>query len=47
MIKYSDLLRFNVKLDLVRKCYANSISDLANLKKAAEDKDTIRLVNWI
>ena len=47
MIKYSDMLRFNVKLDLIRKCYENSRADLANLKRASEDRDTIRLVNWI
>jgi hypothetical protein len=47
MIKYSDMLRFNVKLDLIRKCYDNSRADLANLKRASEDRDTIRLVNWI
>lgn len=47
MIKYSDMLRFNVKLEMVRKCYHNSIADLANLKRASEDKEAIRLVNWI
>lgn len=26
LIKYTDLVTFNVKIDLVRKCYENSIA---------------------
>jgi hypothetical protein len=47
MIKYTDLLRFNVKLELIRKCHQNSISDLKALTRASEDKDSIRFTNWI
>ena len=47
MIKYSDLVRFNVKLQLVRQCYEHSIADLKNLKRASENKETIRFTNWI
>lgn len=38
MIKYTDLLRFNAKIELIRKCYQNSITDLKNLKRASENK---------
>jgi len=47
MIKYTDLVRFNVKANLVRKCYENSINDLKNLKKSYENKDLMRFTNWI
>lgn len=47
LIKYTDMLRFNVKLDLIRKSFINSISELRNLKKASESKETVRFTNWV
>lgn len=47
LVKYTDIVRFNVKIALVRKCYANSIADLRNLRRAYENKDSIRFTNWI
>jgi hypothetical protein len=41
------MVRFNVKLALIRKCFGNSILDLRNLKKASESKETTRFTNWI
>jgi hypothetical protein len=35
VIKYTDQVRFNVKLNMVQKCYENSIADLRHLKKAS------------
>ncbi len=47
VIKYTDQVRFNVKLNMVQKCYENSIADLRHLKKASQHKDTVRFTNWV
>ena len=47
LIKYTDMYRFNVKIDLIRKSYENSIQQVQNLKKAFENKETVRFTNWI
>ena len=47
LIKYTDLVIFNVKTNLLRKCYENSIAELKNLKQSYENKESMRFTNWI
>lgn len=47
MIKYTDLVRFNSKIDFVRKCYENSTVDLKRLRKSYKDIDSGNFTNWV
>lgn len=47
LIKYTDMLRFNTKISLLRRCYENAIQEMRSLRKAFLNKDTMRFTNWI
>lgn len=47
LIKYTDMLRFNTKVALLRRCYENAIQEMRTLRKAFLNKDTMRFTNWI
>lgn len=38
LIKYTDLVRLNVKIHLVRRCYESGIGELNHLRYACENK---------